>query len=62
MFVSVLLCITLCPFQFCNHLLEEKKADCFAIVVVQMYCYFKCSVALPHCAMGWSALCDCGIS
>ena len=24
--------------------------------------YFKCSVALPHGALGWSAVCDCGIS
>ena len=27
-----------------------------------MYCYYKCSVALPHGAMSWSAVCDCGIS
>ena len=26
-----------------------------------MYCYYKCSVALPHIAVGWSAKCDCGI-
>ena len=26
-----------------------------------MYCYYKCSVALPHGAAGWSAVCDCGI-
>ena len=25
-------------------------------------CYYKCSVARPHCAVGWSAVCDCGIS
>ena len=23
---------------------------------------FYCSVALPHDAVGWSAVCDCGIS
>ena len=23
-----------------------------------MFCYCKCSVALPHGAMGWSAVCD----
>ena len=62
MFVFVLLCITLCPFQFCNHLEEEEEAGCFAFIVLQMYCYYKCSVALPHGAMGWSAVCDCGIS
>ena len=48
-------------FQFCNHLKEEKKADCFVIIVLQMYCYYKCSVALPHGVMGWFAVCDCGI-
>ena len=26
MFVLVLLCITLCPFLFCNYLGEEEKA------------------------------------
>ena len=32
-----------------------------AIIVLQMYCYYKCSVALPHGAMDWSAVCHCGI-
>ena len=50
-----------CSFYFCNHLEEEEKAGCFAIVVLQMNCYYKCSVALPHGAVGWSAVCDCGI-
>ena len=31
-----------------NHLEEEQKAGC--------------SVTLPHDAVGWSAVCDCGIS
>ena len=25
-------------------------------------CYYKCSVTLPQPAMGWSAVCDRGIS
>ena len=62
MFVFVLLCITFCPFLFCNHLEEEEKAGCFAIIVLQIYCYCKCSVALPTGAVGWSAVCDCDIS
>ena len=33
-FVFVLLCITLCPFYFCNHLEEEEKAGCFAIITL----------------------------
>ena len=61
-FVFVLLCITLCPFSFCNHLEEEEKAGYLAIIVLQMYCYYICPVALPHGAVGWSAVCDCGIS
>ena len=42
-FVSILVC---------NHLEEEEKAGCFAIIVLQMYCYYKCSMALPHGAVG----------
>ena len=57
-----LVCITLCPFWFCNHFEEEERAGCFAFIVVGMSCYGICSVALPHNAMGWSAVCDCGIS
>ena len=49
-------------YQFCYHLDEEEKADCFAIIVFQMYCYYKCSVALPRGAVGWAAVCVCGIS
>ena len=51
-FVYVLLCINLCPFYFCNHLKDEEKAGCFAITVLQMWCYYKCSVAFPHGAVG----------
>ena len=62
MLVFVLLCITLCPFRFCNHFEEEEKAGSFAIIVLQMYCYYKCSVALPYGVVGCSEVCDCGIS
>ena len=62
MFVFVLLCITLYPLKFCNQLEEEEKAGCFACIVLQMSCYCKCSVALPHGAVGWCAVCGCGIS
>ena len=61
MFVFVLLCITLCPFEFCYHLEEEESAGCFAFVVLRMSCYCKCSVTLPHGAVGWSTVCDYGI-
>ena len=45
-----------------NHLEEKEKAVFFAIIVLQMYCYYKCSVALPQGAMCWSAVCTSGIS
>ena len=32
MFVFDLLCITSCPFQFCNHLEEAEKAGCCAFL------------------------------
>ena len=56
-FVSIL-----CPFLFCNHLEGEEKTGCFAFIVLQMYCYYYCFVALPRSALGWSAVCDCGIT
>ena len=40
-----------------DHLEGDEKAFCFAIIVLQMYCYYKCSVALPHGAVGWSSVC-----
>ena len=61
-FFFVLVCITLCPFQFCNHLEEKERADCFSFIVLRMSCYCKCSVALPHVTVGGSAVCDCGNS
>ena len=57
-----LFCITLCPFYHCNHLEEEEKAGCLAFIVLQMYCNYKCSVALSHGVVCWSVACDCGIS
>ena len=44
------------------HLEEEEKAVCFVIITLQMYCYYKYSVTVPHGAVGWSAVCDCGNS
>ena len=40
----------------------DEKAGCFAIIVLQIYCYYKCYVALPHGDVGLSAVCDCDIS
>ena len=66
----------LCLFLFCYALLCVNSSFAiilkrkrwlvalllFAIIVFQMYCYCKCSVALPRGAVGWSVVCDCGIS
>ena len=60
------LCLSLfCYAFFCvrsSFAIILKKGGCFASIVLQMYCYYKCSVALPNGAMGWSAVCDCGNS
>ena len=36
--VFVLICITLCPFQLCNHLDGEEKAGCLAFIVFRVSC------------------------
>ena len=41
---------------------KRERAGCLAFIVFKMSCYCKCPVALPHGAVGWSAVCDCGIS
>ena len=57
-----LVCITLYPFYFCNHLDEEERGGCFALIGFLMSCDCQHSVALPCGAVGWSAVCNCGIS
>ena len=57
---SMFCCVLLCPFQFCNHLDGEERVGCFALFVFLVS--RDCRVALPHDAMGFSAVCDCGIS
>ena len=49
-------------YKIINDLDEEEEAGCFAFIVFWVSCYCKCPVALPHGAVGWSAVCDCGIS
>ena len=48
-------------FLFCNHLDGEERSGCFALLVFLVSCDCYCSVAIPHGAVGWSAVCDCGI-
>ena len=41
---------------------EEGRAGRFTIIIAfLMSCDFFCTVALPHGAVGWSALCNCGM-
>ena len=37
-----------------------RKRELVALLLLSFGC--KCPVALPHGAVGWSAVCDCGIS
>ena len=68
MFVGVLclsfflVYITLCPFLSCTRLEEDERAGCFALIVLRISSYRICSVTLHHGAVGWSAVCDRGIS
>ena len=59
--VLVLLFSSLCPSSFEIHLGGEERAGCFALTVCLMSCDSQCYVALPQCALGWFAVCDCGI-
>ena len=48
---------------FCNFYLgEEEKAGCFALIVFQVSCDCQCALPLPNGIVGWSAVCECGIS
>ena len=46
----------------CNHLDWEEKAGCITLFDNVFLVSNDCCVALPHDAMGLSAICDCGIS
>ena len=43
-------------------ILQSSCRGCFALIIFLMSFYCKCYVAIPHGAVGWSAVCDCGIS
>ena len=42
-------------------ILTRMKDGCFAFIVILVSCYCKCPVALLHCVVGGSAVCDCVI-
>ena len=58
-------CVCLCFVCICVYssfaVIFEGKKELIAFLVLRVSCYCKCSVILPHGAVGWSALCDCGI-
>ena len=48
--------------SFAIILTGRERAGWFAFIVLWMSYCCKCPVALPHGAVSWSAVCDCGIS
>ena len=48
--------------RICSRLGGKERAGCFILTVFLMSCDSQCFVSLPQCAVGWSAVCDCGIS
>ena len=62
MLVFVLFYITLRLFLFCINLYEEDRTGCFVFIDFLMSCDCKCFVAHRCGTMGWSAVCNCGIS
>ena len=52
LFVMLYFCLVFYQFG------EEETVGCFVLIVLRM----SCSVTLPYCAFGLSAVCDCGIS
>ena len=41
---------------------ERETVGCFTLFVDLVSCGCSCSVAPTHGVVGWSAVCDCGIS
>ena len=52
----------LVSFLVSNHLDEDARAGCFAIIVFLTSFVCMCPAVLSHGAVGWSALCDFGFS
>ena len=62
--VLILLLSTLNPYSYAIISMGKKRerAGCFGVTVCLMSYDSQCCVALPRDAVGWSAVCDCGIS
>ena len=48
--------------SFAIILMGEERAGCYTLFVFLMSCVCHCAVDLPHGAVGWSVVCDSGIS
>ena len=48
-------CVALCPFLFCNHLEQEEKAGCFAIIIIYR-CIVTISVLRLFLTVPWVCL------
>ena len=52
----------LCVLSSLAIILNRKRELVVCVFVFRMSCHCKCPVALPHGVVGWSAVCDFGIS
>ena len=58
-YAKITIKVTLCASSFGNNLVRKReRASCYALIVFLMSYDCWCSVAPPHGAVGWSALCD----
>ena len=69
LFVGILCLSLFCYALFCVlssfAIISKRKRNLVALLLLSyrsMYCYYKCSVALVHSAVGWSAVYDQGRS
>ena len=69
LFVGVLCLSLFCYALLCAHfsfaIILERKIKLVTLLLLSYRCIvtrYKCSVALPHGAVSWSAVCNCGIS
>ena len=43
-------------------LMKRERASCFTLIMLLLSCGCCCSLSLHRGAVGWSVVCDCGIS
>ena len=59
--LALFCCVLLC-FLSCFAINLKRKRELVALPLLSNGCLVECNVNLPHGAVGWSALCDCGFS